>query len=360
MRDILNVLTRPRLDDGKRGVVARAMSLVLSRPDVILLLIISLLATAALVATHREPGHGDSAASSHAIDCHQTKIRSLALSRDGRLVASLGTDCQVWVWQIDGEHHHGTRMEHDDSFGFYEVALSPDHQVLAAAGISGRVHLWDTMTGAGLAVLSGHAGEIKTLIISPDGKTLATAGLDRTIRLWDVGTRRERLVWRTPARGTSLSFSPDGRVLASAYRDGRVVLWDVETGREGLSFQTGPGGISALVFMQGGATLATSDIFSNVVSLWDSSDGRERGRVVGSAGSVYALLALPDGRTLAYAGPDSKIRLWDVVEGRETLALGGQPAWITAMAVSRDGSTLTSGDVEGSIRLWNLRGSLAH
>ena len=73
----------------------------------------------------------------------------------------------------------------------YALALSPDGKTLASAGYDKTVRLWDLESLKELAALTGHKGAVRALAFSPDGKTLASGAGDQTIKLWDLETRKE-------------------------------------------------------------------------------------------------------------------------------------------------------------------------
>src|SRR5262249_39326522 len=74
--------------------------------------------------------------------------------------------------------------EHED--GVNGLALSPDGKRLASAGDDEVIKIWDPATGKVLLTLEGHEDAVNAVAFSPDGKRLASASDDGTVRIWDA------------------------------------------------------------------------------------------------------------------------------------------------------------------------------
>jgi hypothetical protein len=66
------------------------------------------------------------------------------------------------------------------------LAFVRNGRFLASGGSDNAVRLWDLATGQEAACLQGHDGEITGLAAGRDGKTLISASADHTLLVWDL------------------------------------------------------------------------------------------------------------------------------------------------------------------------------
>jgi len=113
----------------------------------------------------------------------EAEISALAFSPDNRLIAIGGADYHVKLLRVAD----GWLLEYPSVEGrSISLAFSADGKMLASGDLTGNIHIWDTMNGNELAVLTGHAGAVVDLFFSVDGKNLISASDDGTVRLWGV------------------------------------------------------------------------------------------------------------------------------------------------------------------------------
>jgi WD40 repeat protein len=65
------------------------------------------------------------------------------------------------------------------------VALSADGALVVSGGTDETVRLWQASTGQPIATLRGHSGTVAAVAVSADGRLVASGSFDGTARLWD-------------------------------------------------------------------------------------------------------------------------------------------------------------------------------
>jgi hypothetical protein len=64
------------------------------------------------------------------------------------------------------------------------IALTPDGKLLATSGADNTVVVWELVTGQEVRRLKGHKGPVTALAFSPDGQALVSGSQDTTLLLW--------------------------------------------------------------------------------------------------------------------------------------------------------------------------------
>lgn len=166
-------------------------------------------------------------APTHVFEGHENAIFALAISSDGRYLASGGADRRVRLWNLDTLDSVRTFSRQRDFVK--AIALSPSGRTIAAANLKGEVTIGRTSRRRLNRRLRGHDDSVTALAFTPDGEILASAGRDGTIRLWDPDKRRTLKTLAGHRGGVNdITISRDGRILLAGDASGALRIWSLE------------------------------------------------------------------------------------------------------------------------------------
>jgi WD40 repeat protein len=148
-------------------------------------------------------------------------LSSIALSSDGRFVASGSVDGMVQLW--DAETHEHLRLIGHCYTRIYRVTFSNGGETVASLSTDCIVRTWDPTNSFQYHGLVGHDGPILCIALSPNGRSIISGSADHTVRAWDATTGAQQWVMTEHCRPvTRIVFSHDGRLVVSCSDTTRV------------------------------------------------------------------------------------------------------------------------------------------
>jgi WD40 repeat protein len=311
----------------------------------------------------------------------------IALSGDGKLLASANTNGDIHLWNVET----GKELRRiEAAVGNVRLALSRDGKRLAAAWPNSVILVWDTNSNASWTLGKeaaaptagpGRGSLLERIEFGPDGKTLVQLRIDPNpnaavtrlqILVWDLATQEARQVEDSLAGGSPSSiwgsaFSPDHKILAVPIRT-EIGLLDMATGKE-LRRLRDPGDYlkSSLCFSPDGKQLAATVTRDRLLLIWDVASGNlirqiRTGSAVPPLGgfggrgprSTSGLAFSPDGQTIACLdGP--AILLFDTRTGTQRNDFSGHWSPIRELYCTGNGAEIWTHAADGSIVRWDPR-----
>jgi WD40 repeat protein len=229
---------------------------------------------------------------------HDHPVTALACSPDGKVVASGCRGGVLRAWNAATRERLWESRRHTDAIE--DACFLPDGTLLTASH-DGTVRWWNAANGDELRRVR-HDAQVYSLAVAADGATLFSGGDDPGLRIWRLPDGAA--VRFVPSRGNrffalaasvhghlvaggstltvytqsdvpgsgrtlrdrehhgwiqSVAFAPDGKRFASGGDDGAVRVWNVATGDEERTWKADAGGVSAVLFVDGGRTVAAAD-----------------------------------------------------------------------------------------------------
>jgi WD40 repeat protein len=297
---------------------------------------------------------------------HTASVTALAISADGRALASVSHDRWVKVWEVSGFASQALRWEAKASAqGLNHCQFSPDGRELYT-GSDGRVRVWAGADGKLLREHEPAAVEdlspIFAFALSRTGDEVAWCGstwhLPHQIAV--ARTNTLDVARRLDAHGAEVMIlaAYDGGFCSGSV-DRTMKFWDWQSETCHATIQA-RGIVRALAVSPDGKRVAVAGPHGvATITAYDrAGHGVARGptRFRGHRRRIECIEFSPDSTRLASVALDGTLRLWHAASGEclRTFALGlGGLHWVT---FAPDGLTLAFSSLGGDIGLLDLDG----
>ncbi len=336
---------------------------------------------------------------------HEDTVGCLAISSDGRTLASGDDRGQIRLWNL--ESGRCLRAFRGSYSSIRQLAFSPDGTILASADLlTGEIRLWDVPSGRARGRLVGTgAGEpVWELCFQEQGRRITAIRSPRVpvpplITSWDIA-RPDVVLPEAPAEerasnrrnpaaerirhvvnlldgpgpsavpldatssgapgepaGPAVALTRDGALAVVALTDGSVEVFRNRSPFRLARIFGRPGGWAVLLLGQ----IRREDDSSAAerTRLKRMAEGlvppSSRGTVVGMEGASWSGFS-PEARRVVFWNEREK-RLGEIgMESRaeRTITALGQLNGLRSLALSPDGSTLAAGSLDHLVRLWRV------
>lgn len=262
----------------------------------------------------------------HQLLGHSQAVTAVAISQDGKIIASGGEDRTIKLWQLRTAQAITTiRDKHRETFNC--IVFSPDRKKIISGSADGNIHIWNWETKQSSYLgktRNKHINGILSIAISPDGKTLLSSSSDKTLKAWNLPN--EGLLYTLagfPREISCLAISPDGGTfitgglephwLATGGYDRTVRVWDVVAGEEIAVLQGHRDRISSVQFNSDGKILFSRS-WDGTIKVWSLETQGAIDTLQGHEGQVRSMVITPDDKTLICGISNGTVQIWTYLE----------------------------------------------
>lgn len=316
---------------------------------------------------------------------HKGCITSLAISPDGKKLASASLDNSIMLWDVNackclaklekpslmsGPFRYDlldNLVDEIDFAGFNSVTFSSNGEIVLAAGCDATIYVWDLNSMECIAKMSNHDihWPISHAIFKTDMKTIISSGVfnedfTKGLAVWSLDNCRLISDGSDSDESHYVSISPDGRFIASAHQ-GYVEVWNSESLQREFVLKSNIKNSSYLdrpmaIFSPDGLQIAFSLLDS--IHIWDFMTHKLLMVIKNNGKKIHCIAYMPDGKHIVSGGVDKIVSIWNLSNGECTRQLKGHASTINTIAISKDGSYIYSAGDDYNIRLWSIKNNV--
>jgi WD40 repeat protein len=279
---------------------------------------------------------------------HEKRINSAVFCPYGLHLITAADDKTARIWNSKTGAEIAVLVGHAGAV--QSAAFCPSGKFCVTASSDNTARRWD-LGGHELEVFAGHAGPVSSAAFSPDGGRVVTSSEDKTGRIWDVRSGQTIAQFSAPNGIHGAVFSPDGLKVLATCHDRRPRLWDAQSGEQ-IAVLTHDKHVSAVSFSRDGRfVVAACD--DATAWVWEVETARNVFVFRGHDDEVNGVAFHPDGNWVITASNDKTACVWDFNSGQEVHRLQGHEGPVLGALFSSDGMRILTWSIDGSARVWH-------
>jgi len=286
-----------------------------------------------------------------------------------RRIITCSFDGSLRLWNIESGVQIGNDWRDDDDGGgggggdkrdaeVWTIALSPNGKIVASGSFDGKVRLWDVEMKKVIAKWIGHTQPVKSLCWSVDGERAVSGSNDTTIRVWDVESGDTVLgpIETGHEYLSAVMYSPDTTKIATGGdEENALKIWDAKTGNL-LSTIKHIEQVWSLAWTSDQKKIITGSETS--IRIFDTATWQQIAILPGRKSTVECLSLFQNDRLLASGSWYGTARLWNL----DTNLPVGPPIQhedgVRGVAISADGKQLVTGSDDNNVYVWDIHTTL--
>jgi WD40 repeat protein len=212
------------------------------------------------------------------------------------------------------------------------LALSADGKKLASGGCDRLVNVWDLSGGPANAKLEqtieNHADWVFGVAFTPDGKHLLTGSRDKTAKVWDLAAKESVITFPDHQNGVyAVAASKDGKFGYSGGEDAQLRTWNAAGEGKQVRASGGHGRAVLKLVPHPKQPLLVTCSADNTVRIWNADNGAAVRALSGHTDQVFAVAVSPDGSLIASGSFNGEVKIWKTADGSVVKAFNASPGF---------------------------------
>ncbi|KAK3150677.1 hypothetical protein QOZ80_3AG0236250 [Eleusine coracana subsp. coracana] len=289
---------------------------------------------------------------------HRQPVTVVALFKDSDKGFSASKDGVIMHWDVETgknekylwpsenvlvSHHAKPPLSAKRSKHVLALAVSSDGRYLASGGLDRHIHLWDVRSREHVQAFSGHRGPISCLSFGPDSSELFSGSFDRSIMQWNAEDRTYmNCLYGHQNEILTMDALNKDRLLTVA-RDRTMHLWKIPEESQLVFRAPAAASLECSCFIDDKEFLSGSDDGS--IELW-SIMRKKPTHIIRNAHPI-----LYDNRN-AFDSADRELPKENGIPKLENVS--SAKSWVSAVAARKGSDLAASGAGNGLVRLWAI------
>jgi WD40 repeat protein len=295
----------------------------------------------------------------HKFEGHTDWVTGAIYLLNGQRMITCSVDSSLRVWDLKSGKQIGEDWR-DGDIKVRTIALSPDGKKVVSRSSDGEVRLWDIDTCKLIAKWTGPTNSVRSICWGRDGHRVVSGSRDGTARQWDVENGDTILgpIKTGHAEVYAVIYSPDMAMFATAGYDESIPhpirIWDAKTGELVATLNEHTDWVWCLAWTPDGETLISGSA-DHSIRTWNTKTWKQLALLDGHTDSgIYAIAISPNGRILASVSLDNTARLWNLENSQPISSPLHHAQFVNCVSFSADGKLLATGCDDKNAYTWDL------